>query len=690
MLRHTFQHLRGITARREQQLWRQGAFDWGAIPAALSPQPSLFSSGDGMPESDITRQLQSSIAALAVGDVSFFERQLDRREHYRVCLAFPLETLFLDIETTGLSRYYDHITVIGWSLGAQYGFFVKGQDDSAFRSALAAAKAVVTFNGTLFDLPFIRHEFPAYRFPGVHVDLRFLGKRVGLAGGQKEIERQLGIARQAELANVAGEAAPILWSDYTRGNLEALQLLLEYNAADIWGMKQILDVAVRRTLTSQGFPLDQFPQPSFQQIEFPNRLEVLNSTIAAALAPWQTKDERKLRIDDLVFVDRPPRLKVVGIDLTGSEARPSGWCLLEGREVATARLGGDEEIIARTVKERPHVVSIDSPLTLPEGRLSVHDDDPGRKQFGIMRFSERVLKKRGVNVYPALIPSMQRLTGRGIRLANAFRDRGFPVIESYPGAAQDIMGIPRKRKGLEYLEQGLAEFGVSGGFVRQQVTHDELDAITSAIVGIFFWAARVERLGADPLAEEALMIPDLRVDPSIRQDRLVIGFSGRLGAGKTTAAQHLQSLGCTYCRYSEVISRLVQRDKPTYARADLQIEGERVHRELGQRWLGRELIRPIADQRFIVVDGLRFPSDHAFMTEIFGSQFLHIHVVARKSVRRVRYIKREGTDFDAADAHAVESETDELELFARDVVENNHSVEDFLAAIDKVLQRNWR
>ena len=688
MLRHTFQHLRGITSRRETEMWSKDVLDWPSLRRTLDPQPSLF--GDERSESGLLHQLDASEVAMATGDAEFFGNLLDRREHYRICLAFPRETMFLDIETTGLSRYYDHITVVGWALGPTYGFFVKGQDDANFRQALSAAKAVVTFNGSLFDLPFIAHEFPSYKFPPIHVDLRFLGKRAGLAGGQKDIERQLGIARASELLNVAGEAAPILWNEYTRGDIESLRLLLDYNASDIWGMKQIFDVATHRLLQAQGFPCEQIQQTQMRSIEFPDREQKLKEIVNASLAPWKLRDARKMRLEDLVYVDRPPRLKVVGIDLTGSESRPSGWCVLEGREVDTAMLGGDEEIIARTVKERPHVVSIDSPLNLPDGRLSVEDSDPGRKQFGIMRYSERVLKRRGVNVYPALIPSMQRLTARGMRLAAAFRQLGYPVIESYPGAAQDIMGIPRKRKGLEYLEQGLAEFGVSGSFIKKAVTHDELDAITSAIVGIFFWAGRVERLGADPLAEEALMIPDLRVDPSNRQERLVIGLSGALGAGKTTAARRLEELGCVYCRYSEVIARRVKETKPDFTREDLQVEGQYVHTELGQRWLGRELLSPNVSEKYLVIDGLRFPDDHAFLTEIFGSQFLHVHVVARRGLRKARYEAREQSPFEIADSHSVERRSDELETFARDVVENNGSLKNYLAAIEKIVRRNWR
>ena len=111
---------------------------------------------------------------------------------------------------------------------------------------------------------------------------------------------------------------------------------------------------------------------------------------------------------------------------------------------------------------RPALVSINSPFSIPAGRTRVEDDDPARAEFGIMRQCERELKRRGINVYPCLLPSMQKLTARGIRLAERFRAAGVPVIESYPGAAQDIMGIPRKGAGIAYLRQGLLDFGIRG------------------------------------------------------------------------------------------------------------------------------------------------------------------------------------------------------------------------------------
>ena len=90
----------------------------------------------------------------------------------------------------------------------------------------------------------------------------------------------------------------------------------------------------------------------------------------------------------------------MGIDLTGSAKRPTGWCLLAGSVATTKLLRKDKDLIEATVAARPDIVSIDLPLSLPRLK-SVHDPDPGRDKFGIMRECERTLKKRGVNVYPS-------------------------------------------------------------------------------------------------------------------------------------------------------------------------------------------------------------------------------------------------------------------------------------------------
>jgi len=100
---------------------------------------------------------------------------------------------------------------------------------------------------------------------------------------------------------------------------------------------------------------------------------------------------------------------------------------------------------------------------------------------------------------------MQGLTERGMKLAQQLRKLGFNVIESYPGAAQDILGITRKKISTEELKQGLLDFGLTGSFEHVKITHDELDAITSALVGYFYLSNRYEALGNED--EGYLIVP---------------------------------------------------------------------------------------------------------------------------------------------------------------------------------------
>jgi len=172
---------------------------------------------------------------------------------------------------------------------------------------------------------------------------------------------------------------------------------------------------------------------------------------------------------------------IIGIDLTGSEKRPSGLAVLSpGNKVDTCRIKSDDDLIATVCDSEAILVSIDSPLSLPENPEKIYRD------------CELALKRRGIGVYWCLLPSMKNLTYRGISLANRLRDLDYTVIESYPGAAQDVLGIPRKNKGKELLASALLDYGIKGNL---NVSHDELDAITAAIVGKLYLEGKCESLG---------------------------------------------------------------------------------------------------------------------------------------------------------------------------------------------------
>src|SRR4051812_40043896 len=117
MLRHTFLHLPRIGRRSETRLWTEGVVTWDDLERRLEKQLSLFPNADRVDP----HGLHESRRALSAGDASYFADRLPSQEHYRIALSFPRETLFLDIETTGLSLYYDYVTVVGWELDGEYG-----------------------------------------------------------------------------------------------------------------------------------------------------------------------------------------------------------------------------------------------------------------------------------------------------------------------------------------------------------------------------------------------------------------------------------------------------------------------------------------------------------------------------------------------------------------------------------------
>lgn len=199
---------------------------------------------------------------------------------------------------------------------------------------------------------------------------------------------------------------------------------------------------------------------------------------------------------------------VVGIDLTGSEKKASGWAVLQNGIIRTQRIKSNADLMATTVAAKPAVIALDSPLSLPKGRISVYDDDPGRHIYGISRLCERQMLKRGIRSYPTLIKSMQQLTLRGMLLAQNFRAMGIEVIECFPGGTQDILGLPRKQKGLTDLVQGLIGLGIQGDYLT--ASHDEIDALTAALAGCFYLTGHYETLGD---AKEGLIIL-----PLIKQD----------------------------------------------------------------------------------------------------------------------------------------------------------------------------
>ena len=237
MLTNSYIHLPGIGAKTEKTMWDSGIKSWDEF----REEPHRA----GLPESKLRSILEGisiSKEKLNARDHTYFANNLPSKEHWRAYREFRDDTIFLDIETTGLSPYYNEITMIGIYGRGGTRVFINGIDLEDFPQALEGCKVIVTFNGARFDLPFIEQHMPGVSFDQLHIDLLYPLRRLGLTGGLKRIETELGLSRSDETTGLSGFDAVRLWYKYKRGSQAALDTLVRYNIEDIQNLETIIEM----------------------------------------------------------------------------------------------------------------------------------------------------------------------------------------------------------------------------------------------------------------------------------------------------------------------------------------------------------------------------------------------------------------------------------------------------------------
>ena len=388
----------------------------------------------------------------------------------------------------------------------------------------------------------------------------------------------------------------------------------------------------------------------------------------------------------------PPGTRIVGIDLTAGD-KLTGVALLDGDRVTTCSLSSDAELLDYVRCHKPAIVSIDSPLGLPGGGDAINP------KAGIVRVAEHDLASIGIPAYPALIDSMCNLTLRGIRLKGMIQrlPNAPRVIESYPGAAQDILCIPRKQTGLDLLRQGLRRLGLKGSGLETH-SHDEMDAITSAIVGRYFENGDFEPMGIP--SEAQLIVPKLR--PLVFENNPVICLAGKTGAGKSVLARYLTVFyGFTWVRTRDVIRQLLlddlkaptrrrlsnlEVDPSTISEADLREFGAiilNIHKQVPLR---KRLTHIVCDARKpLVVDSIR-DLDDVPRTDIGDREMMIWYVDCSDTIIRQRLAAKSKFGVQRIKAASPVDQTAPIIRASADaVIWNGSSLEDLRWGVDNLL-----
>ena len=358
MLQQTFIHIPGIGRHTEKELWASGIKSWDDADRF---EKCFGRVGAGL-QHKLDEYIPRSRSAIVRKDAAFFERLCALGEAWRLFPEFADNCVYLDIETTGLSTVFDTVTMVGLYDGRKYQLFVDGDNLQELPQHLRKYSLVVTFNGSGFDLRFLKLAFPELVLPPVHIDLRWVTRKLGLKGGLKEVEAKIGISRPSEVEELTGYDATVLWAKHLRGDKNALRRLIQYNTEDVVHLKAIMELAYDR-LSTQTAEFLQHPQKTI----FNGVSELPRATRhRRTAAPTSNPSNLVPRL-----LEKCPTggkgARIVGIDLTGSAKRATGWALMDGPNAVTQTLSTDDELLAATIAAQPDIVSIDSPLSLPEG-----------------------------------------------------------------------------------------------------------------------------------------------------------------------------------------------------------------------------------------------------------------------------------------------------------------------------------
>ncbi|HVK40813.1 MAG TPA: ribonuclease H-like domain-containing protein [Candidatus Kapabacteria bacterium] len=248
MLTSTFCHIPGVGRRREERIWEEGVRCWDdCLEMELS---ALFGNRAAAAEA----HLFESQEALRQLDAHFFGRSVPASEQWRLFPELRSRIAYLDIETTGLGSHLSHITTAVLFDGQRIRHYVYGENLRDLQDDIFDYDVLVTYNGKCFDIPFIENYF-LIKLPQAHIDLRFVFHGLGMRGGLKGVERQLGLDR-GELDGVDGYFAVLLWQDYTtRRNPKALETLIAYNIQDTVNLEHLLVSAYNLKIADSPFEI---------------------------------------------------------------------------------------------------------------------------------------------------------------------------------------------------------------------------------------------------------------------------------------------------------------------------------------------------------------------------------------------------------------------------------------------------
>ncbi len=267
MIENSFVHLPGIGHETERHFWSSGIRTWDDLENNLE---NVLGAKRAL---KIAKALSESRAAHQAGEYGYFQGRLKGADMWRLLPAFLAQSediAYLDIETTGLGF---PPACLSTTIAVLFRGKLELEHQHERKRLLVKeldrnARLFVTFNGSTFDLPFLRREFKV-DLKQPHIDLRYWMARLDRRGGLKKIQQSFREVPQRSSMDIDGFDAVRLWNLHRRAVPNALETLYTYNAEDTLVLEHLVYCGLNlESETHKDLNLPKYKLPNRRSIPY--------------------------------------------------------------------------------------------------------------------------------------------------------------------------------------------------------------------------------------------------------------------------------------------------------------------------------------------------------------------------------------------------------------------------------------
>lgn len=180
-----------------------------------------------------------------------------------------------------------------------------------------------------------------------------------------------------------------------------------------------------------------------------------------------------------------------------------------------------------------------------------------------------------------------------------------------------------------------------------------------------------------------------------KSNKIIVGIVGEMASGKTTVTSYLkEKYGAVSFRFSDPLRDMLDRLYLEHSREHMQHLSTALRQVFGDDLLSKVIAHDVAHATdpLIITEGIRRPSDVTYLRELPGFHLLALRVDERVRFERIR-VRSENPDdqtktwekFQAEGRQEAEQKIKDIAAQADDIIDNNGSMEQLFAQIERIL-----